>query len=96
MGMVGSINAPASGNTYDAFVAAALAIGGNEVTETDHGAVTGGVDAQATASPANTFSSSASSSAASATTTGKSSGTVRHHAGVGAILLAVAVVLSFA
>jgi hypothetical protein len=30
--MVGSINAPATGNTFDAFQAAAKAIGGNEKT----------------------------------------------------------------
>lgn len=30
MGMVGSINAPSSGNTYDSFLAAAKAIGQNE------------------------------------------------------------------
>lgn len=52
MGMVGSINAPATGNTFDKFVAAAIAIGGSEVTETDNGPVTGGVNGVATAVPA--------------------------------------------
>lgn len=34
--MVGSINAPTSGNTFDKFVAAAKAIAGNEVTVSPH------------------------------------------------------------
>jgi len=50
-GMVGSINAPSSGNTYEAFKAVALKIGNSEITETDTGAVTGGVGAVATAGP---------------------------------------------
>jgi hypothetical protein len=32
MGMVGSINAPTTGNTYESFLAAAQAIGSSEVT----------------------------------------------------------------
>ncbi|GLB35299.1 putative copper binding proteins, plastocyanin/azurin family protein [Lyophyllum shimeji] len=52
MGMAGSINAPATGNTHDKFVAAAMAIGGSEVTENDNGPVTGGVNGIATAAPA--------------------------------------------
>ncbi|KAF9264897.1 hypothetical protein L218DRAFT_958067 [Marasmius fiardii PR-910] len=52
MGMVGSINAPTNGsNTYDAFRAKALAVAGNEPTETDTGVVTGGVNGVATAAP---------------------------------------------
>ncbi|KAG5727602.1 hypothetical protein E4T56_gene12367 [Termitomyces sp. T112] len=52
MGMVGSINAPSTGNlSYEAFRQAALNIGGSEVTETDHGPVTGGVNGIATAPP---------------------------------------------
>ncbi|KAF9009366.1 Cupredoxin [Cyathus striatus] len=55
MGMVGSINAPSSGNnTFDAFMQAAMAIGSNEQTEQDNGPVTGGVGAIATATPAAT------------------------------------------
>jgi len=52
MGMVGSINAPTSGNnTYDAFLAAAMKIGPGEVTENDQGPKTGGVHGNATAPP---------------------------------------------
>jgi len=53
LGMVGSINAPASGNnTFEMFLAAAKQIGGSEVTENDQGPVTGGVNGVATAPPA--------------------------------------------
>jgi len=90
MGMVGSINAPATGNTFIAFKAAAVAIGSNEATETDQGAVTGGVNAQATASPAATFSASASTAAHS------QSASMKMTASVGASLLSVAMVLSLA
>ncbi|KAA1471232.1 hypothetical protein DENSPDRAFT_837180 [Dentipellis sp. KUC8613] len=70
LGMVGSINAPASGNnTFDAFKAAAVAIGSNEQTVQDNGPVTGGVNAVATATPANTVSASGAS-----TSGGSSSG----------------------
>jgi len=51
LGMVGSINAPATGNTFDQFQAAAIALGSSAPTETDHGAVTGGLNAVATAAP---------------------------------------------
>ncbi|KAI0255403.1 hypothetical protein BJV78DRAFT_763793 [Lactifluus subvellereus] len=53
-GFVGSINAPTTGNTYDAYLAAAKAIGANEVTVPDSGPMTGGVGAVATAPPAAT------------------------------------------
>jgi hypothetical protein len=52
MGMVGSINAPTTGNTFESFMAAAQKIGGSEVTEADKGPVTGGVNGIATAAPA--------------------------------------------
>ncbi|KAF5387058.1 hypothetical protein D9615_001795 [Tricholomella constricta] len=52
MGMVGSINAPATGNTFDNFKAAALKIGPSEVQESNSGPVTGGVNGIATAPPA--------------------------------------------
>ncbi|TFY71764.1 hypothetical protein EVG20_g1255 [Dentipellis fragilis] len=69
LGMVGSINAPATGNnTFDAFKAAAVAIGSNEKTVQDSGPVTGGVNAVASATPANTV------SASGASTSGGSSG----------------------
>jgi len=67
LGMVGSINAPATGNTYDAWLAAAKALGANEVPITDNGPVTGGVGAVATGTP---FPSTAVAAAASATSTG--------------------------
>ncbi|GJE86847.1 cupredoxin domain-containing protein [Phanerochaete sordida] len=52
LGMVGSINAPSSGNgTNAAFTSAATAIGGSESTVPDNGPQTGGVGAVATAGP---------------------------------------------
>lgn len=53
MGMVGSINAPTSGNnTHDAFVAAAKAIADQEATETDNGTpILTGVGAMAIGPP---------------------------------------------
>ncbi|KDR73481.1 hypothetical protein GALMADRAFT_251179 [Galerina marginata CBS 339.88] len=69
-GMVGSINAPTTGNTFDSFKSAALTIGGSETTETDNGAVTGGVHGVATAAPtsdAGTTPGSSSGTASSAT-----------------------------
>lgn len=65
LGMVGSINAPSTGNTFSAFQAAALKIGGSEVQESDSGPVTGGVGAIATATPAATASGSSSGSSSS-------------------------------
>jgi hypothetical protein len=94
MGMVGSINAPSTGNSFTAFKAAALAIGGKEVTETDNGAVTGGVNAIATAGPA-TGSSSATASGTSSTAS-HTSASIRKTAGVAASLLSAALVLTFA
>jgi len=64
-GMVGSINAPSSGNTNAAFLAAAKAIGSSEKTITDNGPVTGGVDAVASSTPTTSAASSASSSSSS-------------------------------
>ncbi|KAN0141341.1 hypothetical protein V8E53_001097 [Lactarius tabidus] len=61
-GMVGSINAPSTGNTAAAFLAAAKAIGSNEPTVTDSGPVTGGVDAVAKSTPTATSASSSSPS----------------------------------
>ncbi|KAN0137947.1 hypothetical protein V8E53_004431 [Lactarius tabidus] len=65
-GMVGAINAPATGpNSPDAFLSAAMAIGANEIPETDNGPVTGGVNAVATAPPTPTSSSSSASPSSS-------------------------------
>jgi plastocyanin len=88
-GMVGSINAPATGNTFDAFHAAAVAIGNSEPTQTDGGPVNGGVNAQATAAPAAAV---ATGAAPAATTAAKTGGAVQLSAGAGAALLAVAAV----
>jgi len=63
--MVGSINAPAQGNTYSAYLAAAKAIGGNEVTTPDNGPVIAGVDATATGPPVPDLSSSSPSASPS-------------------------------
>ncbi|KAI0713218.1 hypothetical protein C8Q76DRAFT_455764 [Earliella scabrosa] len=54
LGMVGSINAPATGNTFDAFQSAAVKLGAAAPTLQDNGPVTGGVGALATAAPAAT------------------------------------------
>jgi len=92
MGMVGSINAPTTGNTFAAFQAAAQAIGSNEVTETDNGPVTGGVNAVASATPANTVSAAAAASSSSSS----SSGATRVIASSGIVgLLSVAVSMIF-
>ncbi|KAI0060888.1 hypothetical protein BV25DRAFT_912006 [Artomyces pyxidatus] len=93
LGMVGSINAPATGtNTFSAFQAAAMAIGSNEKTEQDNGPVTGGVNALATATPAAT----ASPSAGSGSSSGSSSGGVRVavSGALGIVAAALAVVLA--
>jgi hypothetical protein len=87
-GMVGSINAPGTGNTFDNFKAAALAIGTSEPVETDTGFVSGGVNAQATASPAATG--SGSGSAPSATPSKSSASRLTIGAGVGLLAIALA------
>ncbi|KAI0646840.1 hypothetical protein C8Q79DRAFT_590734 [Trametes meyenii] len=61
LGMVGSINAPSTGNTHDAWQAAALKVGGSEKTLQDNGPVTGGIGAVATATPSASGGSSGSS-----------------------------------
>jgi len=89
-GMVGAINAPASGNTFSAFRSAALAIGDSQASQSDTGAVTGGANAQATATPANT----AAAAAGGSTGTGSprpTNGAVQTSVGAGAALLAIAV-----
>jgi len=68
--MVGSINAPSTGNTFQAFQAAALKIGNSETAEKDNGPVTGGVGAIATATP--TSPTTSTSASASPTSSGKS------------------------
>jgi plastocyanin len=70
MGMVGSINAPATGDlTYDAYLAAAKKIGVNEQPTPDNGPVLGGVHATATGSPVPNLTAT-SSSGSSSTTSG--------------------------
>lgn len=81
--MVGSINAPSTGNTFDAFKAAAVAIGSSEPKESDSGFVSGGVNAQATAAPA--------AAAAAASTSSKPNSSTKFTVGAGAALIAVAV-----
>ncbi|KAI0318360.1 hypothetical protein OF83DRAFT_35167 [Amylostereum chailletii] len=82
-GMVGGINIPTSGNTtFQAFQAAASAIGLNEKTETDNGPVTGGINAVATATPGPNVGSSIGSS--------NNSNSAAHLGVCGAVVLAVA------
>ncbi|RDX48379.1 hypothetical protein OH76DRAFT_1352550 [Lentinus brumalis] len=76
LGMVGSINAPSTGNTFDAWQAAAVKVGASEQTLQDNGPVTGGVGAIATATPAATASGSSSSGSGSSGS-GGSSGAMR-------------------
>jgi len=89
LGMVGAINAPTSGNTFDSFMAAAIKIGSSEVTETDHGAVLSGVNANATAAPTATG-----GGAAPAAT--QPSSALKTGVNVGAALLGAAFVLVLA
>jgi len=78
--MVGSINAPATGNTYDAFKAAALAVT-NPPANTNTGAVTGGVHGIATAAPVPGTSSGSNSSGSG------SSGASKLAVGAGVVML---------
>jgi plastocyanin len=77
LGMTGAINAPTTGNTYAAFLAAAKALGSSEVPLSDSGPVTGGVGALATGAPSAipTGTSGTSTPAASTTTSKPSSST---------------------
>lgn len=69
-GMVGSINAPTTGNTFDAYLANAKAIGQSETILSDSGPKTGGVNAVATNTPVPV---STTPSTSAATTTGSKS-----------------------
>jgi len=89
MGMVGSINAPLNGtNTFTAFQAAAVKIGGAEVAETDNGAVTGGFNAVASVGP------TATGGGALPSTTPPAGSGMRIGISVGAALLGGVVVLA--
>lgn len=75
-GMVGTINAPASGNgSTDAFINAAKAIGSSESTVPDNGPQTGGVGAVATAGPTSGTPSVAAPSSTSGSSSSSSSST---------------------
>ncbi|KAG7452753.1 uncharacterized protein BT62DRAFT_925293 [Guyanagaster necrorhizus] len=87
MGMVGSVNAPPTGNTYDSFRAAALSIGSSEVQEKDNGAVTGGVNGIATAAPT-------SMSASTTATSSQSSSALKLLASVPLAVLGAVIVLA--
>jgi len=89
LGMVGAINAPTNtSNTFEAFRAAAVAIGAtNEPTQTTGGPVTGGVNGDALATPANTGSGASSS---------PTSSSVKNIASLGLTVLSVAAVLILA
>jgi len=86
LGMVGAINAPTTGNTYAAFLAAAKALGANEIPLSDTGPVTGGVGAAATATPGTTT-----ASPSSTTTSSKSSSGASHLVAKGLFALLAAV-----
>jgi plastocyanin len=79
LGMVGSINAPATGNnSFSSFQAAAVAIGPNEQTENDNGPVNAGVGGVVV----------------TGTTSGSTSGSTKIGASAGIALLAAALVAS--
>ncbi|KAI0003246.1 hypothetical protein BJV74DRAFT_764694 [Russula compacta] len=78
LGMVGSINAPSTGNTYATFLAAAKAIGSSEPSVSDSGPVTGGVGAVATGTPSPTTATSSSSSTTSKPSSSGSSSSASH------------------
>ncbi|KAN0105455.1 hypothetical protein V8E52_011049 [Russula decolorans] len=73
LGMVGAINPPTSGNTFEAYVAAAKALGSNEPAISDSGPVSSGVGAVATAASSNSSSSTASKSSSTSSSTEYSS-----------------------
>jgi len=89
LGMVGAINAPTNtSNTFEAFRAAAVQIGGpTEPTQTTGGPVTGGVNGVALSTPANT---------GSAATPSATSSSVKNIASIGLTVLSVAAVLILA
>jgi len=87
--MVGSINAPATGNTYDKFQAAAIALGSNAPTETGPGVV-GGVHGVATSLPTSDVGQSGSTSGSGSSGSGGSttkSDSVKVMASAGAAVL---------
>lgn len=91
--MVGSINAPSTGNTFDAYLAAAKQIGSHEIATPDNGPVVGGVHATATGSPVPDLTASASSSASSSGTT---SGAMKVTTSTGFALFAAVVGIAMA
>ncbi|XP_006458465.1 hypothetical protein AGABI2DRAFT_190750 [Agaricus bisporus var. bisporus H97] len=98
MGMVGSINAPSSGNTYDSFLAAAKAIGQNEQLESDTGTpVLTGVGAVATAGPMSATAGGGSGGSGAGASSGNSantSGALRHFTESGWYLATALIIVS--
>ncbi|KAI0083975.1 hypothetical protein BDY19DRAFT_910166 [Irpex rosettiformis] len=92
-GMVGSINAPTSGNgTFDNLMTAALAIGVNEPTVSNTDFVSGGLAALATAAPTTgtpTVSGAAASTTAGGTSSGSSGSTTSGASSMSASIAAV-------
>ncbi|KAH9483723.1 putative GPI-anchored cupredoxin [Psilocybe cubensis] len=68
LGMVGTINAPSTGNTFDAFMSAAMSLGANAPTDDPSAVATGGVHGVATAAPSSDTGGSSGGTASSATT----------------------------
>jgi len=91
-GMVGSINAV--GDTYAQYLAAAKAIGSNEVTTPDNGPVISGVHATATGSPVADLASATSASTAS--TTGTTSGAMKITTSIGFALFSAVLGIAMA
>ncbi|KDQ33639.1 hypothetical protein PLEOSDRAFT_1087897 [Pleurotus ostreatus PC15] len=92
IGMVGSINAPTTGNTHANFVAAAMAIGAaGEPTEADNGPTTGGFGALATAPPT-----SGTAAPTSGGSGGSGNGALQTGMSMAAVLAGVAAAVSFA
>jgi len=94
-GMVGSINAPSTGNTFPSYLAAAKAIGSNEVTTPDNGPVLAGVDATATGPPVPDLSGTSSSSSSSSSSS-PTSGAMKVPTSIGFALFAAVLAVSMA
>ncbi|KAJ3482786.1 hypothetical protein NLI96_g6745 [Meripilus lineatus] len=89
-GMVGSINAPSTGNTFDNFQAAAKALGTSAPTVTNTGVVTGGVGAVATSGPTSAAANASAAPSPSTSQKPSSAGRIAVSGGLGLIAAAVA------
>jgi len=98
MGMVGSINPPTAGNTFQKFQAAAFAVGAGEKITPDSGVVIGGVDASATGPPVPdvTSPSSSGSGSSSSPSSSPTSGAIKVPTSIGFAVFAAVLAVSMA